>query len=93
MKKTIATVAMIAASSSSFALMQLPSNQKPTTLCVQMASAQDGSKYIGTCDESDNNVTLKKKIAVNGCAAGQAAIVTYGKLNIGKCMPAGAVQL
>ncbi len=92
MKKTIATVALLAASSTTFAMWGGPV-PKPTTICLDLGTAADGSKFLGNCDESANNIELKLEIKENGCAASQAAIVTYSKLNIGKCMPPGAVQL
>jgi hypothetical protein len=95
MKKTIATVALLAASTPSFAIMGpgLGEDVKPKTICLRLGSYQDGSKAVSDCDESANNVQLKKTIKANGCAAGQAALVTYDNVNIGLCMPPGVVQL
>ncbi len=92
MKKTITAFALMASATTVLA-MPFPNPNPPKTMCLNVYSAQDKSKTAADCDDSDNNVTLKKQIRKNGCAKGQIAITTYDEINIGKCMPAGAVQL
>jgi hypothetical protein len=104
MKKTIATVAILASTSLVQALaMPEPSRggakkagtvePSPHIICIRTSLAGDKSQMLGSCDETENNIKAKAKLQVNGCAAGQGAISTFANLNIPKCMPAGVVQL
>lgn len=68
MKRTVAAVAL-SISTPSFALMLPPSETK--TICLDVFESENGVKYSGNCDQSENNVTLGAKILENGCAADQ----------------------
>lgn len=95
MKKTVAAIAILASTVASNA-MPLPTDPnapKPKTVCLNMYQNQDGSVSLGSCDAARNNVVLKKQLAQNGCAEGQAAITTRNKIAISACLPPGVVQL
>lgn len=92
--KTIAAVALSA--SSAFALIGPGSERK--TFCLNSYTDANGVQYVGSCDESFNNVTLNKPLLANGCAEGQSALTAYGfnnqfSIEIGACMPPNVVQL
>ncbi len=96
-KKTI-TALTLSASSSAFSLMAPPVETK--TICLQSYEGQDGSTFVGTCDQSRNNKILEKEILSNGCAKGQTALVArrYAEdrpfyPEIGGCMPPNVSQL
>ena len=95
MKKTVAVIAILASTAASQAmpLPPDPNAPKPKTICLNAYQQQDGSVSLGSCDASKNNVILKKQIAQNGCAEGQASITTRNKIAISACMPPGVVQL
>ncbi|WP_141735035.1 hypothetical protein [Oligoflexus tunisiensis] len=96
-KKSVTALALTA-SSSAFALMRPPVETK--TICLDMYESAEGAAYAGTCDQSDNNETLKKKILENGCAEGQLAMTAQkwdkrGEFypSIHSCLPPNVAQL
>lgn len=98
MKKSITSLALLVSATSAHALPppQNPNAPKPKIVisCLDINSVEkDGSLYIGTCNESENNKTLNKKLNGNGCADDQVAIRTLDKSPVAACMPVGAVQL
>ncbi len=97
MKKTIASLALFASASSAHALMIDPRlNQtgeitaqgvpmpQPTTLCLSYNEDQKGQVYLGSCDETERNHLYSLPILENGCAEGQAALITY-EIEIKSC--------
>lgn len=90
MKKTIASLALFASASSAHALMIDPSFNpsaeikaqgvpmpQPTTLCLSINEDQKGNVYVGSCDETERNYLYSLPLEANGCAEGQAAMITY----------------
>lgn len=77
MKKTIASLALLASTTSAFALIG-PGGQaapEPKTYCLSLYESEDGA-YVGDCDNTQANVRAKRVINANGCADGQAAMQT-----------------
>ncbi len=97
MKKTIATLAILASSTVAFSMPQMPDPNAPKpklrTICLNSYTARDGSIDLSSCDSSANNRNDGEKLNDNGCADGQASIRTYSKIAISSCMPTGMVQL
>jgi len=98
MKKSIASLAMLVSASSALS-MPLPRNPNAPepqvkTICINSyVDSTDGSLTAATCDQSENNKVLQRKLLANGCAESQVAIKTYGNVAIEACMPAGMIQL
>lgn len=98
MKKTIAALAILASASTSQALMPEgmylegdKSKQTERVICLsELYTENDGSKVIGSCDESEANAEYGAELKANGCAEGQLAIRTVS-LQIESCPT--AVQL
>jgi hypothetical protein len=76
MKKTIASVALLA-SSSTFALIGPGPRPEPKTVCLNVYEESNGVMYAGDCDQTRANQVYKRTILQNGCADGQAAIRSY----------------
>jgi len=97
MKKTISAVALMASSTSAFALMAPPTQTK--TICLDVYENEDGVKYAGTCDQAKNNQILGATILENGCAEDQIALTSRKyqggswDISIRACMPPNVVQL
>lgn len=95
MKKTIATIAMLA-STQSFAMLPPPNPNAPkpvyVTACVTVYAQKDGAKY-GGCDSSHNNQITGAKLTSSGCTDKQVALQFLDKSPIEACMPAGFAQL
>lgn len=72
MKKTIAALALTAASSPAFALMAPVKATK--ILCLDAYENAQGAQVAGTCDQSANNAELGRAILTNGCAEDQIAL-------------------
>lgn len=94
MKKTIAALALLAASTQVSAMPRPPGGEQPIFVktCVQLYKGQDKSLY-GGCDASRNNKHSSKKLLENGCLANQVAISFENESPIRACMPPGIVQL
>lgn len=95
MKKTIASIAILAASTSAQALISPGQGHRQLkTYCLEEGYTQeDGSQSIGNCDASRNNIAEELELKENGCAEGQVSLKTFQDLKIFSCMPPGAVQL
>ncbi len=97
MKKTIATLAILA-TSNAMAFMPPHGGINPviTKVCLGVVAHQqaDGQEVrYATCDETDNNLQLKRELLDNECAAGQVALTIRGDSPIKSCLPPGVVQL
>lgn len=90
MKKTIATLAILA-SANAYALRG-PGGPEHETVCLKTYKLSDKSIQAGSCDESRNNASQDRELMENGCAKGQVA-VSVEVDTISSCMPPGAVQL
>jgi len=75
MKKTIASLALLASTTSAFALIGPGGQAGPTpkTYCLSLYESEDGT-YVGDCDQSKINLRSKRPVNANGCADGQAAL-------------------
>lgn len=79
MKKTIATLAILASASAN-ALMpgpgaHVPERPETKTACIEVYEGySDGSLITGTCDATMKNEMYSKQLMENGCAKGQAAM-------------------
>ncbi len=98
MKKTIASLAILASGSLVLAMPRPPDPNAPKpvlkTICLRVAqTAADGSQSLATCDSAHNNQRSNSQLLANGCAEGQASIRTYSEIAISACMPPGMVQL
>lgn len=98
MKKTIATIAIIASGSVSMAIARPPNPNAPKpvlkTVCLKISNtASDRSQTVGFCDQTNNNKRAQADLLENGCAEGQVAIKTYNQVAISSCMAPGIVQL
>jgi hypothetical protein len=102
MKKTIASLAMLASAVSATTALAMPQPKDPSapepvvkTICMSTYSYNaDKSIDLGGCDESPNNVAEKRKIMDNGCAEGQVALISIDdEIKIEACMPPGMAQL
>ncbi len=79
MNKTIASLALLAASSSAFALIGPGPSRSPVqerTYCLNLSTTEANVSYVSDCDETRNNTKFKLELKENGCAEGQAALVT-----------------
>ncbi|MCB0393036.1 MAG: hypothetical protein KDD25_00670 [Bdellovibrionales bacterium] len=76
-KKTIAALAITAASSNAVA-MRWPGSQdyENKTVCLSSYTDSNGLLYSGDCDNTANNVKFDKEILANGCAEKQSALAT-----------------
>lgn len=91
MSKSIGALALLASSSSAFALM--PPDQTVHVACVSVYTHENGASFVSDCDETANNLALKKPLnAKSGCAKDQAKFVST-TIEIPACMPVGMVQL
>ncbi len=95
MKKTIALMALLVASTNAMALRAESDvkSQPPKTMCFKINKLKDKSITAADCDDSDKNIAEKRKLSKNGCATGQVAIMINQEINVPKCLPAGVVQL
>ena len=93
MKKTITSMALLVASAQAMALVPVQIEKKTVCLNSKVYKYEDGSKVIGSCDETNNNIHLKKEIKQNGCAEGQTALSVTKQTAIQSCMPPGVIQL
>ena len=97
MKKTIATIAILAAGSVALSMPRPPDPNAPRpvlkTICLKTYTRDDGSASLANCDSSSNNKRARAELKENGCAEGQSSITTYNNLAIASCMPPGMVQL
>lgn len=94
--KTIS--AMLLATSSAWALIGPGAQHK--TICLDAHIDKDGIISSGSCDQSENNKTLKKDIQSNGCAEDQASVVATRhkgqkeyNIKVPTCLPPNVVQL
>jgi hypothetical protein len=97
MKKTIASLAILASTSSAMALIG-PDFGGPRpelkSYCLKTYKESDYSKSID-CDATQLNqraVEEGAQVKKNGCLKGQVALVTSVELPISKCMPPGVVE-
>jgi hypothetical protein len=88
MKKTIASLVILAATSSAHALVPMdlasssssrrtPPPPKPRTICLETYQQNDGSLSAADCDSTQDNIDFGRALKENGCAEGQVSIVTY----------------
>ena len=78
MNKTIASLAILASTSSAFALIGPGGTPRPEprTYCLNLSQDEAGVSYVGDCDLKEINRRSKAEIKENGCAEGQAAMQT-----------------
>ena len=78
MKKTIASLAILASANANALIAPYPDNERPEikTVClyVHQHTEADGSGYVGSCDETEKNKMSRREILANGCAEGQVAM-------------------
>lgn len=93
MKKTIASLAILASTQSAVAMIgpHDPNAPQPeiNKVCLKTYSLGDGSK-VGSCDATSIN---KGRLLANGCKVGQVAITIVGANPISACLPPGFAQL
>ena len=94
MKKTIASLAILA---SAQAALSMPVPRDPNApqpkinhVCLKTYGTKDGSK-IATCDAS--YINDGKTLLANGCAKDQIELTIVGDSPIMACMPPGMAQL
>ncbi len=78
-KKTIASLAILASTTSAFALIG-PGGQRlprPKTVCLSVHEGETGELYVGDCDLSEQNRRTRVRLQANGCARNQAALQSY----------------
>ena len=97
MKKSITSVALLASAASAFAFIgshQAPSasrqavgdlETKTRYYCLNVFEDQDGSKVLGSCDESFNNQRFALDLSEQGCTASQAALRVTKNIQINAC--------
>ena len=94
MKKTIAALALLAASTQVSAMPRPPGGEQPILVraCIELYKGQDKSLY-GGCDATHNNERSGKKLMENGCLRNQVSITFVNESPIRACLPPGMVQL
>lgn len=76
MKKTVASLAILASASSAFALIGPggPGQPRPRNYCVSSYHGQNGEAYVGDCDLTQQNLRRQAPLLQNGCAQNQASL-------------------
>ena len=105
MNKTITSAALIASAASAFAIVgPLPGvgervlhqdfqvkQQEQKFYCLNIFETAEGSKLLGSCDESVNNKRFGAEVDEQGCTENQAALSITQNINIQACP--GFIQL
>lgn len=82
MNKSVASLALLVASMTAQAYPMPSPGQSteprpvPTTYCLSVYEGQDGSKTLGTCDNSTKNEMYGAELRENKCADNQAAFTS-----------------
>jgi hypothetical protein len=80
MKKTVASLAILASASSAFALIGPGDGNprpQPKNVCLSLYQGERGESYLGDCDNSELNRQRRAPLQANGCAAGQASLRSF----------------
>ena len=85
MKKTIASVALIASATSASALIFNPEQVETKTYCLGFYESVEGKKFVGDCDEKAANKLYKLEVDENGCTENQVVMTTIKNIEIASC--------
>ena len=100
MKKTIASVALLASAASTLAFIgpspvqqqvgdQVSSGSMAQPVqkyfCLDLFEDQDGSKILGSCDKSSDNIIRNREVDERGCTESQAALAVTQSIHIQAC--------
>jgi hypothetical protein len=80
-KKTIASLAILASVSTASALTRPISRGQvppPETACLTLSQNEDGSQQAGKCDMTDRNHKSRAETLESGCTEDQVAVTIVG---------------